>query len=258
LVSNAIKFTPDASDVEVCVELEPASVRMIVADSGPGIPVEFLPHVFERFRQADSSERRSYGGLGLGLAIVRHLVELHDGRVQAENAAGGGARFTVTLPLSLEPAAQVARETEAYRTLAIERGAKVNGTSLKGIHVVLVEDQTEARESMTTALRLYGAEVVAVDSMAAALAAMAQHRPDVLLSDIGMPDNDGYALIEAVRARETNGAPHMPAAAITAYARPEDRTAALRAGFDMHLTKPVEPSELAYLVQRLVTPKPGA
>lgn len=253
LASNAIKFTPDNGRVEVHVGGDMSAVWVRVTDSGPGIPAEFIPHVFERFRQADSSAHRAHGGLGLGLAIVHHLAELHGGTVQVENGAdGGGARFTVTLPRSMLPAALSGHELAPGREAALDRGANVNGVSLDGIRVMLVEDQIEAREAMTTALRLYGAEVVAVDSMGAALAAMAQRSPDVLLSDVGLPGNDGYLLIEKVRAGENAEHPRIPAAALTAYVRPEDRTAALHAGFDMHLAKPVEPLELARVVKRLV------
>lgn len=249
LVSNAIKFTPASGDVYVDLSIDSAAVTLTVRDSGPGIPADFLPFMFDRFRQADIGSSRGHGGLGLGLAIVRHLAELHGGTVRGENAPAGGAVLTVTLPppRSLRPAAvRWPGPDAAGRPLAIG-----NGVRLDGIRVVLVEDEDDARESLRAALQAFGAEVVAVDSAGAALHALERQRPDVLLSDIGMPGEDGYALIQKVRAREGTIAPRLPAAALTAYVRAEDRTTALNAGFDVHVHKPVEPLELARVVHRL-------
>ena len=253
LVANAIKFTPNGGRVDVRVISNPSAVQVEVSDTGPGIPVDFLPYVFERFRQADSSAGRAHGGLGLGLAIVRRLVELHGGTVRAENRTPEtGAHFTVTLPRSADDIAAGATPVAGPDDSPAANSPPLNGTPLRGIRVVLVEDEIEARDSMTTALQLFGANVVAVDSMAAALDALERCTPDILLSDVGMPNGDGYALIKHVRAHETPASRRLPAAALTAYVRPEDRSAALRAGFDVHLAKPVEPLELARVVQQLV------
>jgi CheY-like chemotaxis protein len=250
LVSNAIKFTPPGGDVHVQLAVRPTEVGLVVRDTGPGIPADFLPHMFERFRQADRGSARGQGGLGLGLAIVRHLVELHGGSVRAENAPSGGAVLSVVLPprATLRPSALGWQSSRAV--VLSPRGG--NGVELNGIRVVLVEDEADTRESLSAALEAFGAEVVAVDSAAAALRALESERPDVLLSDIGMPDEDGYSLIRQVRALEAApGGARLPAAALTAYVRAEDRASALRAGFDAHVHKPVEPLDLARVVQRL-------
>jgi signal transduction histidine kinase/DNA-binding response OmpR family regulator len=248
LVSNAIKFTPAGGEVHVELSVRPAEVNLVVRDSGPGIPADFLPHMFERFRQAESGSARGQGGLGLGLAIVRHLIELHGGSVRAENAAQGGAVLTVTLPPrpALRPSAVGWQGRSSVP--AVMPG---NGVHLDGIHVVLVEDEDDTRESLCAALQSFGAHVVAVSSAVAALSALETERPDVLLSDIGMPEQDGYSLIRQVRAREQTPEARLPAAALTAYVRAEDHASALRAGFDAHIHKPVEPLELARAVQRL-------
>jgi signal transduction histidine kinase/DNA-binding response OmpR family regulator len=248
LVSNAIKFTPAGGQVYVDLSVGSAEVTLTVRDNGPGIPPDFLPHMFERFRQADSGSARGQGGLGLGLAIVRHLVELHGGTVRAENVTEGGAVLTVTLPphAGLRPSAVGWKATSS-----IAAAPSGNGVHLDGINVVLVEDEDDTRESLCAALQAFGAHVVAVGSAHAALSALEAQRPDVLLSDIGMPEQDGYSLIRQVRAREQAPGVRLPAAALTAYVRAEDHASALRAGFDAHIHKPVEPIELARVVQRL-------
>jgi signal transduction histidine kinase/two-component SAPR family response regulator len=248
LVANGIKFTPSQGRVEVELDTSDVDVTIRVRDTGNGIPAAFLPYVFDRFRQADSTTERQHGGLGLGLSIVRHLVELHGGKVRAENVApGSGALITIVLPrVSLAQPVSLVSGPSAHP--AATNGG--NGLRLDGINVVLVEDEPDAREALTTALERFGAAVVAVESVAAALLALKQHTPDVLLSDIGMPVEDGYALIRKVRAAEIDGA-HLPAAALTAYARAEDRTAVLQAGFDTHVQKPIEPDDLARIVAQL-------
>jgi len=246
LLSNAIKFTPSGGRVELQLSASGNRVVLQVRDTGCGIAPDFLPHLFERFRQADSSASRQHGGLGLGLAIVRHLVDLHGGTVVAANATDGpGAVLTVSLPRQdSSPVAAAAAGPE----LVVP---PLHGPRLDGIRVILVEDERDARESLTTALELLGARVFPAGSAADAIQLLESESADVLLSDIGMPDEDGYALIRKVRAREAQQGGRLPAAALTAYARAEDRTAAQHAGFDMHVHKPVEPLELAQVVRRL-------
>jgi len=214
-----------------------------VGDTGAGISPEFLPHVFDRFRQADSTSTRSHGGLGLGLAIVRHLVDLHGGTVHAESAGTGrGATFVVSLPL------RELREEPAAATVALARPrAPAPGVGLepafdlRGLRVLLVEDDADGSEAIATVLVVAGAEVRSAGSTAAALEVLATWRPDVLVSDIGLPGEDGYTLLRRVRALEEEGGARLPAVALTAYAQAEDRIRALTAGFQAHVTKPVEP-----------------
>ena len=250
LVSNAIKFTPKSGRVQIALAHEEDQVVLRVRDTGRGIPADFLPYVFDRFRQADSTTGRQHGGLGLGLAIVRHLVDLHGGTVRAENVPEpAGALFTVTLPRVgvAHPTALGPHPPAAPRT-GLETG---NGLRLDGIRVVLAEDDADARDALTTALQGYGAQVVAVSSAASALQALQREMPDMLLSDIGMPGEDGLFLIRQIRAAEATRGGHVPAVALTAYARAEDRAAALQAGFDAHVQKPIEPTDLARVVKRL-------
>ncbi|HVF60517.1 MAG TPA: ATP-binding protein [Thermoanaerobaculia bacterium] len=248
LLSNAIKFTPRGGRVEVRLEAVDSQVELIVVDSGPGIDPEFLPHVFERFRQADASTTRRHGGLGLGLAIVRHLVELHGGVVRAANRDDApGAVFTVTLPRR-----SVASETRQAlaRHAAIEDTA-FEPTSLAGIHVLIVDDEADARELLATLLERCGAMVTAAASAREAFDAMQSNRYDVLLSDVGMPEEDGYSLLRRVRALPRGQGGDLPAAALTAYAGTQDRLRSLEAGFQTHLAKPVQPNEVIAVVASL-------
>jgi PAS domain S-box-containing protein len=250
LLSNAIKFTPKGGRIHLAVERVDSSLRLIVSDSGRGIPAEFIPRVFERFRQADGAITRSYGGLGLGLAISRHIVELHGGTIQVESKGEGqGATFTVLLPVS--PIREAARGTAS-------RLAGVVGTEpfelrpeLKGLKVLVVDDEDDARDLLVAVLEKCGSVVTSAGSAAAALDKIRLERPDVLVSDIGMPDEDGYALIRKVRALGYEGGANIPAAALTAYARAEDRRKALDAGYMMHIPKPVEPTELVAVIANL-------
>ena len=248
LLSNAVKFTPNGGRVGVRLEREGAAARITVADTGCGISPEFLPHVFDRFRQAESVTRRWHGGLGLGLAIVRHLVELHEGTVKAASPGEGwGATFTVTLPLA----------GAGQRTVAVESGKPTPRGSWKqavldGVHVLVVDDDQDSRELLEAVLRRSGAEVRAVESARAALAELASFNPQLLLSDIAMPEEDGYALIRQVRAREAASGGHVLAVALTAFASPADREQALAGGFDAHLAKPVSAGDLAQTVATMV------
>jgi PAS domain S-box-containing protein len=243
LVSNAVKFTPQGGRIDVRLRAEDSSLSLSVTDNGKGIEPEFLPHVFERFRQADSTSTRAHGGLGLGLAIVRHLVELHGGTVHAESGgAGKGATFIVRLPLAL--AGPEPRPGE---------GAKESDPDVRldGVRVMVVEDETDVRDFLRVSLLQYGAEVTTFATTADALLAVEEERPDVLVSDIGMPGEDGYAFIRRVRALGPDRGGQVPAAALTAYAKGEDGQRVLSAGFQVHLPKPVQPSDLAAVVATL-------
>ena len=254
LLSNALKFTPKGGRVQIRLERINSHLEIIVEDSGAGIAPDVLPHVFERFRQADSSSTRSHGGLGLGLAIVRHLVELHGGSVEARSEGlGKGATFTVKLPLVALRAPEVGagEPSERVHPKSGPQSAPGNFPDLENLHVLVVDDQEDTRVFLALLLQRCGARVTSVASAPEAFAALQELRPDVLVSDIGMPDEDGYSLIKRVRAlpREAGGA--TPAAALTAFARVEDRVKVLRAGFQIHLPKPVEPLELVTTVASL-------
>jgi len=247
LLSNAVKFTPQGGHVQLRLERVDHGVRLTVRDSGEGIAPDVLPHVFERFRQADSSTTRRHGGLGLGLAIVRHLVDAHGGTIEARSdGRGRGATFVVTLPAAAAPPAEVP---------AVHPGARRTGTStslLDGIAVLVVDDDRDAREAIATVLHGSGADVSSVGSTAGALARLGTHPPDVLVADIAMPEDDGYALIAAVRAQGIQ----VPAAALTGVAAEEHRRRALAAGFGAYLTKPVDPTELVDAVAELAHVSP--
>ncbi|HYE66373.1 MAG TPA: ATP-binding protein, partial [Pyrinomonadaceae bacterium] len=253
LLSNAVKFTPGGGLVEVQLSRVDACAQVRVKDTGVGIKQEFLPYVFDRFRQADSSTTRLHGGLGLGLAIVRHLVELHGGTVQAESeGVGRGVTFTINLPLSVhKEGTNTAGEAKTASPVAESDHVVDASPNLEGVRVLLVDDEPDQLDFLATALKQYGAEVHAVASAAEALSLFEQARPDVLVSDIGMPGEDGYWLIRKVRALESGRENRIPAVALTAYARAEDRMRALLAGFQLHVPKPVEPVELAAVVANL-------
>lgn len=245
LLSNAVKFTPEGGYIEVRVERTKAHVRITVADTGQGISREFLPQVFDRFRQEDSSTTRNYGGLGLGLAIVRHLVELHGGTVQAESPGEGlGATFSAIFPLLVErPLTEDLAHSGSRR--------KQTSTALDGLRVLVVDDEADARQIISTVIERTGAEVKACESASEGLQLLQQWHPDVLMSDIAMPGEDGYSFINKVRSLPVDKGGHTPAAAFTAYAREEDRIRALDAGFQMHIAKPVSSRELVALIARL-------
>ncbi|MES1022460.1 ATP-binding protein [Gloeocapsa sp. BRSZ] len=249
LLSNAIKFTPKGGRVQVRLERVNSHVEIIVSDTGQGISPDFLPYIFERFRQADSTHTRSHGGLGLGLAIVRHLVELHGGTVQAQSPGEGqGTTFMVQLPLT------VVLKTHESERVHPTVGGEVSfdcAPTLSGLKVLLVDDEADARDLLATVLQECQALVKTAASVAEAIAAIEQFQPDILVSDIGMPGEDGYSLIRRIRAMEAPNSARIPAVALTAYARVEDRTRALAAGFQMHIAKPVNPTELVAVIANL-------
>jgi PAS domain S-box-containing protein len=254
LLSNAVKFTPKEGKVEVRLERVNSHIEILVADNGAGISPEFLPYVFDRFRQLDASTTRRHGGLGLGLAIVRHLVELHGGTVRVKSPGEGeGSTFIVALPLSIAHLTP-AEGLRVHPVAEVEDGdpcAEDSNLDLKGIRVLVVDDEPDARETLRQILEHCNAEVETVSSAAEAVKRVESWRPDVLLSDIGMPGEDGYELIRRVRELPPDRGGRTPAAALTAFARGEDRRRALRAGFQMHLAKPVEIQELATVVASL-------
>lgn len=256
LLANAIKFTPSGGKVEVRVERANAALQVCVSDSGQGISVEFLPFIFDRFRQADSTSTRTHGGLGLGLAIVRHLVELHGGSVQADSAGSGkGATFTIRLPLAVDvkPAKTRKKRSENLSTENAQLVAEPP-LSLEDVRVLLVDDDNDNLQLLAMMLSGQRAKVQTAESVAEALQVLEWYQPDVLVSDLAMPGEDGYSLIGKLRALEH--LKHTPAVALTAYVRVEDRTRALSAGFNMFVAKPVEPRELIAAIANLVEPDP--
>ena len=251
LLSNAIKFTPAGGCVTICLEQKGTQAQIQVSDLGKGISAEFLPHVFEYFRQADSSTTRNQGGLGLGLAIVRNLVELHGGTVAASSPGLNlGATFTVSIPLRLE-----SPSPKTADSLELSLGPEETPNRLlvfEGARILVVDDEKDTREFYRAVLEQQGAAVTTVASVSEALESFEEQRPDVILSDIGMPVQDGYSLIRQVRALELQGGRRIPAVAMTAYARDIDRTNAIAAGFQKHLSKPVAPDQLVAVVAHLL------
>jgi len=243
LLSNAVKFTPAGGRITVTLERANREALVTVRDTGIGIAPGMLPHVFDEFQQADRSITRRYGGLGLGLAIARRLVEAHAGRIEAESAGEGkGAIFRVRLPI-LE-AGEAIREIGRRTPRAPSR--------LEGVRVLVVEDDPDAREVVTTLLSRYGAKVRPAASVREAVEKVVQAKPDVVVADIAMPGEDGYALVRRLRAMEREYGGHVPVIAVTALASAEDRKRAMSEGFDEHLTKPVDPADLLDAVARRV------
>jgi PAS domain S-box-containing protein len=253
IVSNAVKFTPPGGRIDVAVERWGEWARIVVGDTGPGIAPEVLPHVFEPFRQGETTSRRGYEGLGLGLAIVHHLVEMHGGRVRAESAGiGKGTTIVVELPII---AVRVPEQDEPATVTAAAAGD--GAPRLDGLAVLVVEDHADSRDMIATALEARGATCVAVGSVPDAMTALASSRFDLLVSDLAMPGRDGFDLVEWLRAREhAAGTPPMPAIALSAFVSAEDRERALSLGFNRHVAKPIEPIELVAVVAELagVTP----
>jgi PAS domain S-box-containing protein len=251
LLSNAVKFTPRGGRIQVRLERVNSQVEIAVSDTGVGIDPEFLPYVFDRFRQADGTTTRAHGGLGLGLSIVRHIVELHGGTVRAESRGEGqGATFTVLLPVA--PVYAPESSEGRVRPAAWDTPPAFDSPErLDGLRVLVVDDEPDTLEMLKAGLGRCGAEVATAGSAAEALAMLSESPPDLLISDIGMPDEDGYALLRKVRALATERGGRVPAIALTAYARAEDRMQALRAGYQMHVPKPVELAELAAVAASL-------
>jgi PAS domain S-box-containing protein len=255
LLSNAIKFTPAGGRIEVCLKRFDSHVRLDVIDTGVGIAAEHLPHIFERFRQVDSSNVRAHGGLGLGLAIVDYLVRQQAGTVcAASEGIGEGARFTVEFPLT---SSEIIRsdggrvEVFSDTAKALIEGATPVEEKLKNRRILLVEDDPDTRELLKTLLERHGAQVTAVSSSTDALSEIARAKPDVILSDIGMVGENGYELIRKIRSLSPDAGGRIPAIALTAYAGPTDRRRALLAGFQTHLAKPVDPDDLLAVIVSL-------
>ena len=251
LLTNAVKFTPKGGRIQVKVQRINSHVEIEVSDSGVGISKEFLPYVFDRFRQADASTTRIHGGLGLGLSIVHQLVDLHGGSVSVNSdGEGKGAAFKVVLPFV--GVVSSPKDAEAVHPTHSDELISFDGLpSLTELKVLVVDDEADTRELIYEVLKECGAEVITSPSVADALIALEQHKPDILISDLGMPDEDGYALISKIRALPAEQGGQIPAAALTAYARAEDRMRVLRSGFQFHLPKPVDSAELVTVVASL-------
>jgi signal transduction histidine kinase/DNA-binding response OmpR family regulator len=249
LLSNAVKFTPSEGKISVSLDCNGSQLRICVRDTGQGIDPAFLPYVFDRFRQGDSTSTRTHGGLGIGLTIVRRIVELHGGTVMAESAGKNhGSVFTVLLPVS----ANRSSSSDADALPAETRSAP----NLHGVSVLVVDDEPDAREVITQIIERAGARVASAGCVKEAIDAFRRVRPDILVSDIAMPDHDGYSLIRAIRLLRQEDGGATPAVALTAYAREEDRAAALSAGFQRHLSKPCEPNELLAALSELAPAVP--
>jgi CheY-like chemotaxis protein len=255
LVSNAIKFTPRGGQVYVTLSREASGFQLRVRDTGQGISPELLPHVFDRFRQGDSSMRRKFSGLGLGLSIVKFIVEAHGGTIEANSPGEGkGSTFTVRLP----DAAQISQKNDedgdawrggdhhAHPAYAVERRPPVR---LDGLHVLVVDDEADAREVLTMLLERVGAVVVSARNAPDAVDALGRARPDVLVSDLGMPEEDGLDLIRQLR--DGHDCRDLPAIALTAFVQKDHADLALLAGFQIHLAKPVDPYDLTFAIARL-------
>jgi len=251
LLSNGVKFTQKGGLVQVTLQRINSHVEIVVKDTGMGIKPDFLPHVFDRFRQADGSTTRNYGGLGLGLAIVRHLVELHGGTAWAQSGGENqGSQFTVRLPVMVGDEEHLPEELKQPAIAAVEARER-QPSSLSGLRVLVVDDEFDARSLLTTMLERCGAQVIAVGSAREGVESVESWKPDVLIADIGMPVEDGYGLIKKIRALPKERGGQTPALALTAYARTEDRVRALSEGYQVHLAKPVDRFELAAVVTTL-------
>jgi CheY-like chemotaxis protein len=239
-----VKFTPKGGHVEIRIAQIDSTVRITVQDNGIGIKPEFLPHLFERFRQFDSTTTRIYGGLGLGLAIVRYLVEQHGGHVSAtSDGLGKGAKFSIDLPV------RAIMQPEQSTDEPLE-GRELSKKPLTGLRMLVVEDENDSRDLILTVLTSAGASGIGVSSAEEALSEIYRQAPDAIVSDIAMPFKNGYVFIRELRSRSEHQ--KIPAVALTAYAREEDRLQALEAGFDMHVPKPIDPAELVTRIVQVV------
>jgi CheY-like chemotaxis protein len=250
LLSNAVKFTNRGDKVQVRLGRVNSHIELVVSDTGVGIAAEFLPHVFERFRQADAGITRERGGLGIGLSIARQLTEMHGGTIEASSGgAGTGATFRVRLPLMIVHPAR--DERQHFEPRAAQRPADIASGDLRDVHVLAVDDERDALSLVAEVLEAAGARVTTVSSAHQALAALDAEVPDVIVADLGMPLVDGYQLIDRVRRHSNPRVRELPAAALTAYARTDDRMRVLRAGFHIHLAKPIDPAELVTTIAAL-------
>jgi signal transduction histidine kinase/CheY-like chemotaxis protein len=251
LLTNAVKFTQNNGEVRVSFRKEKDNIKIAVTDTGHGIAPDFLPFVFDRFRQADSSSTRSHDGLGLGLAIVRHLAELHGGSVRVESEGiGKGATFIVSLPVSLAAAVPSTNGPNVRSNGKIASPRPTN--RLDGVRVMVVDDDGDTCDLLSFALKRLGVEVRAEKSVEEALTVLRDWQPDVLLTDINMPETDGYSFLAKLRSEPSLNNPEIPAIAVTALARPEDTQKALSAGFKFHIAKPIDFDELSELISKLV------
>jgi CheY-like chemotaxis protein len=251
LLSNAAKFTPPTGRIRISLRLVDSEIEIAVEDSGQGIQPDFLPYVFDRFRQADAGISRVHGGLGLGLAISRHLVELHGGRIKVTSEGPGrGSTFTVSLPrAALSKSAPAPMPAHVPEKQVADPNFEC--ADLEGVHVLIAEDDDDSREVLMSILTKCGARVTSARSGLEALTLFEKEAPHVLVSDIGMPKMDGYSLIRRIRGLANEAGQRVPALALTAYARPQDRRRALAEGFQMHIAKPADPSEFALAVASL-------
>jgi signal transduction histidine kinase len=246
LLTNAVKFTPDGGKIQIGIKNTGAHAQILIKDSGMGIRPDFLPHVFDRFSQADSSSTREHGGLGIGLSLVKHLTELHGGTVGVESEGEGlGTTFTVSLPLPKE------KSLEAPQTIASET-FQVNDSLFQNVKLLIVDDEPDARELLLYTFKRCGAEVKTAGTVREALGDYRNQKPDLLLSDLGMPFDDGFELIKEIRTLEAQSGKYTPAIALSAFARDEDRTRSLAAGFQLHIPKPIDPIELIIAVSKLL------
>ena len=259
LLSNSVKFTPPGGTVHVRLARRDSHAAITIEDTGTGIRADFLPHVFERFRQGDETSTRAHGGMGLGLAVVRYLVEMHGGSVSVSSpGTGKGAAFTVTLPLAAAGVREgVGAPPQALAESPLQEDAFADAPRLDGVRVLVCVRDADDREAMAAALKKSGADVTAVGSSEEALKTMAQKPAQVLLSEVDAPSGDGYALLRAVRTLPAERGGHVPAAAVMTYGRSEDRIRALREGFQLYMSKPVHPAELITVVASLAERPPA-